>query len=295
MYVRRLRAALVISFAYKRFKVEWCITVCKKRKIFLYCQRGFFSFLSSRLQVTSYFKKVVATFRNVKTGPQLGKRAFAAVFIVILAVARSFLSLVPGLEWPTPPKVLRPLQTYLQRIFKCWRSRLIIRRLPADKQAELRLKIAAYSVLFGKKRDWGFAHRFELYFVLLVFSTVTDFITDRWQGDYLSLPSLNPSASTYSAAISTLKQKQLFTKVYFSIMALKYNTRGKSTTRGLVLTEKLLLKLDPAKGFAANSNSQPLHLSDILAVTVPQKPEALIVVHTRGGSDSVCLLGFYYS
>ena len=160
--------------------------------------------LTRRAQLASYFKKVSRVFRGVINDPDLGKGGSHSR--ASPTGTPSFFLTYPwpraGAPWPDPPMVLRPLHAFLRRIHACWRARTMVTRLTSPQQAEMRLKIVAFSVLHKQKRNWGYAH--------------------TWVHNYLALAAHNDQAPAFTAAVNRLvTQKALFHRVIFSALGVK--------------------------------------------------------------------------
>lgn len=107
--VKRIRAVIRIVSAYRRYKLR------------------------------SYFIKLQAAFRGVKTDPTYGKRTV----------------------WPIPPKALVKAVEIMKQIHRRWRAYKFLEKYPKAERPSLRLKICAASVLHGRRQEWGYGRKWE--------------------------------------------------------------------------------------------------------------------------------------
>jgi myosin I len=76
-----------------------------------------------------WLMQVIATFKNVKTDPNLGKTT----------------------PWPPAPPALQTARTLLGKVHATWRAHTMLKRWNAKEQAYLRQKCLAFTVFRGKK------------------------------------------------------------------------------------------------------------------------------------------------
>lgn len=112
-------------------------------------------------------------------------------------------------------------------------------------------------------------------------------MSGRWEGDYLCQRQYHPEADPFNAAVTRLKQHQAFSHVIFSAMVLKFNSKGKSTVRALVVTDRVVMKLDPAHGYSATVSSHVIPLANIVGLSLPRGAEPVVILHLSALPDIV--------
>lgn len=84
-----------------------------------------------------------------------------------------------------------------------WRSYKILSCVPKEEWPQLRIKVAAASVLKNKRAEWG--------------------QNRRWLGDYMTNLNENPVYNLYNATVHNLKNTDRFSTVMFSCTVRKFN------------------------------------------------------------------------
>eukprot|EP00118_Oscarella_pearsei_P025055 m.307394 g.307394 ORF g.307394 m.307394 type:complete len:1004 (+) comp42235_c0_seq1:121-3132(+) len=87
-----------------------------------------------------YMLKVIDTFKDVKTMPDLGN----------------------ALQWPEPPPILKKSKDYMRKIHRNWRAKKMVEGLAKPREEELRLRCIAFSACRIQKPDWGLKVAFPL-------------------------------------------------------------------------------------------------------------------------------------
>lgn len=96
--------------------------------------------------------------------------------------------------WPHTNFAVRQLEPSLRYIYKRWKAYKLLSPYPRSEWPQLRCKVYAASLLWGKRPSWG-AKR-------------------MWRGDYLSSPTENPENANYTVALNNLKNSDRFNQVY---------------------------------------------------------------------------------
>uniref|UniRef100_A0A2P2HYR1 Myosin-IA-like n=1 Tax=Hirondellea gigas TaxID=1518452 RepID=A0A2P2HYR1_9CRUS len=167
-----------------------------------------------------------------------------------------------SVRWPPAPLMLSQSVDDLKSIHARWRAHMILSRVPREDWPQLQLKVTAGEVLAGKRSDWG--------------------VKQKWEGNYLSQHSENPSAAAYIDAVRNMRNKDGFKDVVFSSLVLKYNRCNKMCERALVITDRHLYKLH-SKTFKPLRT--PIEFHDLTGITVTDGQEQLAAIHLRGGND----------
>ena len=142
-----------------------------------------------RFKMNLYVNKILDAFRNIATDPNMGRRV----------------------RWPTPPKALRKAQANMRKIQTNWWAQKVVGRMDTSEREAMRLKVAAYAVVGGKKADWGW---------------------DReWAGNYLTQPSDSHDPAVFKSQMGTFKAKGAFRRVLFSSLCMKLSSKGKAQAR----------------------------------------------------------------
>ncbi|NXW37776.1 MYO1G protein, partial [Phaetusa simplex] len=199
-----------------------------------------------RHKVKAYLRELLRRFQAVRTLPDYGK----------------------SVAWPEPPAVLARFQEASQRLFRRWRARQIVKKIPPSEMGQIRAKVAAMEALEGLRKDWGCQR--------------------SWARDYLSSPSENPGlALPFARRLQTLKDKVHFGSVLFSCHVRKINRFGKSRDRAILVTDQHLYKLDPRQQYRV---MRALPLSTVTGLSVTSCRAQLVVFHTQSQEDlAVCL------
>ncbi|PIO37248.1 hypothetical protein AB205_0219100, partial [Aquarana catesbeiana] len=198
-----------------------------------------------RYKVKSYIKEVVRRFNGVRNSRDYGK----------------------NVKWPTPPKVLRSFQEFLQRAFlrysgstrsemkqNCtmisiaaklaffvdrWRAYHIIKAIPPADIPKIKAKVAAFENLKGQRADLG--------------------LQRRWEGSYLALKQENSQDSeVFVSRANELQRKDKFMQPLFSCHVRKVNRFNKVEDRAIFITDRHLYKMDPSKQYKVMT-STPLY------------------------------------
>ncbi|KAK2506536.1 hypothetical protein MC885_014958 [Smutsia gigantea] len=170
--------------------------------------------------------------------------------------------------WPPPPAVLQPFQDTCRALFCRWRAWQLVKNIPPSDMAQIKAKVAAMGVLQELRPDWG-CHR-------------------AWTQDYLSSATDNPAASDmFAQRLKSLRDKDGFEAVLFSSHVRKVNRFNKSRDRALLLTDRHVYKLEPARQYRV-MRAVPLHAVTGLSVTSGR--DQLVVLHARGQDDLVVCL-----
>lgn len=190
-----------------------------------------------------YWNSVVDAFQNVQADPALGK----------------------NIEFPVPPPVLGPFVANVKRIHANWRARVIVMRVPENQWPELRLKAVAYTMLNGRKPNWGYNR--------------------PWHGDYLAdvaQGSEHHNVDMYNAEMKRMREGNYLKEIQFSCMAQKLSTKGKTQRRAIVVTDKEIWKLDPTGRYKQGGfmSSGAIPLSAVTSISICQKPLPLLVLRT---------------
>ncbi|XP_028032793.1 myosin-IA [Bombyx mandarina] len=156
-------------------------------------------------------------------------------------------------RWPPAPRGLDP--ALLVAAYRRWRAFLVLRAVPRERWAELRLKVCCGAALRGRRRHWGAAR--------------------PWRGDYLAAPDYNEKAGAYRAQIASMQKAGQIDKPLFSCRIHKFNRYNKSSERCLLVTSTAIYKLD--------SNSfkplkKPTYIKDVGAVRVMSSDVQLVVL-----------------
>lgn len=97
------------------------------------------------------------------------------------------------LVWPHPNFAVRQLEPSLQSMYKRWKAYKLLSPYPRSEWPQLRCKVYAASLLWGKRPNWG---------------------SERmWRGDYLSSPTENAENACYVVALNNLKNSDRFNQV----------------------------------------------------------------------------------
>ena len=172
---------------------------------------------------------------------------------------------------PTPPKALKKAQINLKKIQMNWWAQKVVGRMSTAEREAMRLKVAAYAVVGGKRADWGW---------------------DReWIGNYLTQPSDSHDPAVYKGQMDALKGKGAFRRVLFSSLCIKLSSKGKPQPRALVITDTEVMKLDPTK-FKSGSfgSSGNLPIASITGIQLLDVAVPLVVIETNNNQDMALYL-----
>lgn len=95
--------------------------------------------------------------------------------------------------WPPSNLVVCQLEPYLRSMYKRWKAYKLLSPYPRSEWPQLRCKVYAASLLWGKRPSWG-AER-------------------MWRSDYLTSPTENLESANYVVALNNLKNSDRFNQV----------------------------------------------------------------------------------
>lgn len=201
-----------------------------------------------RYKVKSYIHEVVRRFNGVRNSRDYGK----------------------NVKWPTPPKVLRRFQEFMQSIFNRWRAYQIIKSIPPADIPKIKAKVAAFETLKGHRADMG--------------------LQRSWDGNYLSSKQENSQDSGFFVSrASELQRKDKFMQPLFSCNVRKVNRFNKVEDRAIFVTDRHLYKMDPSKQYKVMS-STPLY--NVSGISVTDGKDQLVVFHTKDRKDLIVCLRY---
>ncbi|UYV60479.1 MYO1D [Cordylochernes scorpioides] len=192
-----------------------------------------------------YVQQLCNVFKRVKERKDLGK----------------------NIAWPPPSVPTKKAVPLLKNIFERWRALQILRRVPQQDWPQLRLKVAAASVLGSRRTDLN--------------------LKSKWEGNYLAMISENENASTFVSSSLTLKLRDTFKNILFSSFIKKVNRHNKTADRAIMVTDKYIYKLDVKKFRPLRS---ALEISQVTGLSVSPGQDQLILIHLKGGNDLVVFL-----
>ncbi|CAK8683010.1 unnamed protein product [Clavelina lepadiformis] len=170
-----------------------------------------------------------------------------------------------SVQWAVPPKVLISLAQQMKLMHARWRAKYLIKSVPKDQWPAIQMKCAAYDALHNKRQGW--------------------LRPRKWEGNYLASMSDNASlASVFLTSVDKLRSKHGFRDVIFTAHVRKVNKHNKSEDRAIMVTDKLIFKLDPAKGY------KPMHgvpLNKITGLSISSGTDQLLIIHLEGHDDLV--------
>ncbi|XP_044731284.1 unconventional myosin ID [Chrysoperla carnea] len=172
-----------------------------------------------------------------------------------------------SIKWPAPSFAIKPAIPHLKNIYKKWRAEMILSKIPVEERPQLRLKITAASALKNKRLQWGQAR--------------------KWEGDYLSRSSENPTASIYIASVNNMKNTEHFKQILFSSFIKKFNKFNKCADRSILITDETIYKLDNLK---FKSMKAGIKIADLTNISVSPGQDQLIIIQTNHGNDLVMSL-----
>uniref|UniRef100_A0A8C5DM77 Unconventional myosin-Id-like n=1 Tax=Gouania willdenowi TaxID=441366 RepID=A0A8C5DM77_GOUWI len=192
-------------------------------------------------KVKSHFWAVAASFANVRTMADYGR----------------------NVEWPRPPAVLFRFHHITKTLHRRWWARQVVKNIPPSDMLEVRAKVAALTVLIGKRKDWGPSR--------------------AWERDYLSNVRDYPeSSSSFIRMSKDLKNKDEYSQVLFSCLCRKVNRFNKSTDRGLLVTDKYVYKLEPKKQYKVLKR---FPLDSITGISVTAGTDQMVALHVSSQDD----------
>ncbi|XP_054168663.1 unconventional myosin-Id-like [Oppia nitens] len=199
-----------------------------------------------RYKVRKYVVQLLHLYRNVKNLRDYGKT----------------------LPWPTPPSGLKnnPGISQLRAIYIKWRALMVLKRFPREDWPQMQLKVIAADVFKGKRRDWGYAY--------------------KWEGNYLDKSAESDDYGKFSSAFTrlTLRDSTGCRKILFSAYIKKINKFNKSADRAVVVTNQYIYKFDIKKQLPLN---KPMPIDSITGISVSPNLDQLIAIHLRDGNDFV--------
>ncbi|XP_027837716.2 unconventional myosin ID isoform X1 [Aphis gossypii] len=169
--------------------------------------------------------------------------------------------------WPHTNFAVRQLEPSLRYIYKRWKAYKLLSPYPRSEWPQLRCKVYAASLLWGKRPSWG-AKR-------------------MWRGDYLSSPTENPENANYTVALNNLKNSDRFNQVLFSSFIYKMNRYNKCADRAILITDWAVYKLD-IKNFKPMKKGMPIQ--EVTGMSVSPGQDQLVVIHSNRGNDFVVTL-----
>lgn len=190
----------------------------------------------------NYINELAKTFRNAKSMKDHGKH----------------------LPWPRESIGVRRSVPLLKKIFARWRGWMILRNIPREEWPQLRIKMAAGSVLCKKRPYWGQER--------------------TWEGNYLSQLRENPNSNLFNSSVNNLRNTDHFKSVLFSSFIRKTNKHNKQADRVLLVTEHSVYKLDCVK-FKNMKKKMPI--SEITGLSVSPGRDQLITIHSNHGNDLI--------
>ncbi|CAG2109845.1 unnamed protein product [Medioppia subpectinata] len=199
-----------------------------------------------RYKVNKYVVQICHLYKNVRNLRDYGK----------------------SLPWPTPPAYLRnnPGISQMRGIYLKWRAYMVLKKFPREEWPQMQLKIIAAEAFKGKRRDWGFA--------------------GKWEGNYLDKAAESYDYGKFSSAFTklTLGDSIGCRKVLFSAYIRKINRFNKSADRAVVITNNYIHKFDIKK---TAPMSKPTPIDAITGISVSSGLDQLVVIHLREGNDIV--------
>ncbi|XP_018410704.1 PREDICTED: unconventional myosin-Id [Nanorana parkeri] len=201
-----------------------------------------------RYKVKSYIQEVVRRFNGVRNSRDYGK----------------------NVKWPTPPKVLRSFQEFLQRAFHRWRAYHLLKNIPPADIPKIKAKVSAFENLKGQRADLG--------------------LQRRWEGSYLALKQENSQDSeVFVSRANELQRKDKFMQPLFSCHVRKVNRFNKVEDRSIFITDRHLYKMDPGKQYKVMS-STPLY--NVSGISVTNGKDQLVIFHTKDQKDLIVCMKF---
>lgn len=173
-----------------------------------------------------------------------------------------------SVEWPRPPSRLQGLFQLLQKVHGRWRANMILKDVPKPEWPMLRLKVLAAAAIGGRRSDWGSRR--------------------KWEGNYLAMSKDNSNTADFVTKMNSLKSHDQFSKVLFSCHVKKFNKNNKPADRAIVITDKLIYKLDPKKKYKAMKKGIPISM--VTGVSLTPCSDQLVIIHLSDENDLVLCL-----
>jgi len=252
LLARRLKAAIMIQKIYKGYKVR--MDYKQNRVKFLKQKAGTRLLVAfRRYKLKKYLLAIAKVYSNILTEKLWGK----------------------FLQWPKRTKFPANIESHiavfediLKRVYAKYRAVKMVKSLSADQQQEMRQKVSAYNIFYGKK-PWDCARKYT--------------------ADYLEGDS-NPGKEKYLAGMTNLLAKFGDTEVLFSDYVNKVNRKGKSQKRAITVTDKNVYKQDP-NNYKVKKGEIPL--SQITSISLSPNKDTFVFLHTQTPyRDMVVDLGF---
>ena len=235
--LKMILAAIKIQKVWKGYALrkEW-----KNNKLKLLMQKAATKLLIRwrRFKVRIWLLHLANTYKNIKGEKVWGKY----------------------LNWPPPPKIgvptLQPFSESLQRVYKIWRAKKMVKSLTPDEQEEMKQKVLALEIFRGVK-PWN--------------------CSQRYKGDYLQLPT-NLTHEKYIQGMQRLFATFGDTEILFADVTNKINRKGKSQRRAIIVTEKNIYKQDP-NNYKVRKGELPL--SQINGISLSKQKDTFIILHAN--------------
>ncbi|XP_061597503.1 unconventional myosin-Ig-like [Cololabis saira] len=173
-----------------------------------------------------------------------------------------------SLQWPTPPAALEQFHNITVLLHRRWWARQIVKNIPPSETPEVRAKVAALTALSGERKDWG--------------------VGRAWERDYLAnVRDCPQTSSAFIRVTKELKNRDGYGHVVFSGLCRKVNRFSRSSDRALLVTDKLVYKLDPRKQFRVLKR---FPLETLTGVSVTSGPDQMVALHTAVQDDVLMCL-----
>lgn len=172
-----------------------------------------------------------------------------------------------SLSWPVPPAIYKKKEMLLRNIFDRWRAYMVLKSIPLEDWPQIRHKSAAAFAIDKRRAEWG--------------------ISKKWEGNYLAAVNENDYASNFLSSVSSLQTKDKFQKVLFSSFIRKINKHNKIAERALLITDKMIYKLDNKKFLPLK---QPIPITEVTGISISPGWDQLAIIHMRNGNDLVIIL-----
>ncbi|XP_018562187.1 myosin-IA isoform X2 [Anoplophora glabripennis] len=183
------------------------------------------------------------------------------------ARARSMKDYGKSIMWPAPPPSLRDTTKMLRQIFNRWRAERVLERIPRNEWPQMKLKIAAASVLINKRPEYG--------------------VNRKWEGNYLATHMENNNYTVFNEAVNNLRNTKHFNGVLFSSYVTKFNKFNKVAERVMLVTDQAVFKLDCEK---FRNMKEGVAIGELTGLSVSPGHDQLVVLHCPGGNDLVVSL-----
>lgn len=193
-----------------------------------------------RMKLIKYMNALQNKFANAKNLPDYGK----------------------SIKWPAPPRSLQRTLSILRKFYNRWRAYMILKKVPKKEWPQLKLKIAAASVLRNKRAVWG--------------------QNRKWEGNYLASHSENNNYTLFNESVNNLKNTHHFQNILFSSYVTKFNKFNKCAERALLVTDKYIFKLCCTK---FKNLKEGMELAALTGLSISPGQDQLICLHYPGGND----------